>query len=823
MFGPKDLNQALKRPKYQMPTLEELLPKLNNAKVFTTLDAKDGFYQISLDEQSSKLTTFWTPFGRYRYLRMPFGISTAPEEFERRLQECLADLPGVEVLRDDILVVGHGDTQEEAERNHETNLKGLLNRASDVNLKLNSKKMNLRKTEVKFMGHLITKDGLKPDPDKIKDVENMPKPKSKQELLSLLGFINYLAKFMSKLAHISQPLRELTTKKAQFVWSPQHDKAFSEVKQLTTKHPVLKYYDINEEVTLQCDASEKGLGASLLQNGQPVAFASRTLSPTEQRYAQIEKECLAIVFGCDKSSQYITRRQKATVESDHKPLQSIFKKSLLEAPCRLQRMMLRLQRYNLEVIHKPGKHMYIADHLSRASVPNMDIQETEFQVFSLELEEINPMYTIKISSERLSQLQKATEQDPVMQTLKTTILTGWTSQRSEVPIHIREFWNFRDELSLYNGVLFKNQRLIIPKALRSDGISRIHSSHLGIESCLRKARDLVFWPAMNSEIKEAITSCTICAEYQAKQQKQPMLTHQSPDRPWSRLFSNLFALQGKNYTVLVDGYSDFIEVKCLQSITSTTLIQFFKEQFSRHGIPDVLMTDNGPQYTSHEFKDFTQEWEFKHISSSPHHSRSNGKAESAVKVVKSLLKKAIADNKDPWLALLDYRNTPTAGIKSSPCQRLMSRRTRTLVPVSSNLLYPEVIDGVSDSIEFKRQKAKSYFDKNAKPVPELQIGEEVRVSDKRRKTWQPGKCLEQLSDRSFIVQSDGEIVRRNREDIKPMPNTREANSTPTAVEEARARESSPDATNTPAMPTQTPARRTSSRTIKPPARFLDYI
>ena len=204
--------------------------------------------------------------------------------------------------------------------------------------------MNLQKTEVKFMGHLITKDGLKPDPGKIKDIENMPKPESKQDMLSLLGFINYLAKFMAKLAHISQPLRELTTKKAQCVWSPQHDKAFIKVKQLTTRHPVLKYYDINEEVTLQCDASEKGLGASLLQNRQPDAFASRKLLPTEERYAQIEMECLAIVFGFDKFSQYITRRQKVMVESNHKPLQSIFKKSLLEAPCRLQRIMLRFKR-----------------------------------------------------------------------------------------------------------------------------------------------------------------------------------------------------------------------------------------------------------------------------------------------------------------------------------------------------------------------------------------------------------------------------------------------------------------------------------------------
>ena len=140
-------------------------------------------------------------------------------------------------------------------------------------------------------------------------------------------------------------------------------------------------------------------------------------------------------------------------------------------------------------------------------------------------------------------------------------------------------------------------------------------------------------------------------------------------------------------------------------------------------------------------------------------------------------------------------------MKSSPCQHLMSRRTRTLVPVSSNLLYPEVIDGVSDSLELKRQKGKSYFDKNAKPLPELNIGEEARVSDKKRKTWQPGKCLEQLSDRSYLVQSDCEVMHRNREDIKPMPDTSATNSTPTISEEPRARESLPNNTKTPAMPT----------------------
>ena len=400
-LDPRDLNKAILRPKYQMPTLEEVLPNLTNAKVFSTMDAKDGFYQIGLDEASSKKTTFWTPFGRYRYLRMPFGINLAPEEFECRLHEKLAGLEGVEILRDDLLVVGYGGTLAEAEVNHDENLRNLLDRAREVNLKLNSKKMKLKKPQVKFMGHVISKDGLKLDPDKVKAVKDTPKPTCKKETISLLGFINYLARFLPRLSKVAQPLRDLTQANARFAWSKQHDKTFEEVKKLVVEAPVLKYYDINEEVTLQCDASERGLGATLLQNGQPVAFASRTLSSAEQSYAQIEKECLAIVFGCQKFSQYISRRVKVTVESDHKPLQSIFKKSLLSAPCRLQRMMLRLQRYNLEVIYKPGSQMYVADHLSRASLKDTSFEENELQVFLLELEAMSPFDSITISSERL--------------------------------------------------------------------------------------------------------------------------------------------------------------------------------------------------------------------------------------------------------------------------------------------------------------------------------------------------------------------------------------------------------------------------------------
>jgi len=843
-LDPKDLNKAVIRPKYQMPTLDELLPKLSNAKVFSTLDAKDGFYQVGLDESSSLKTTFWTPFGRYKYLRLPFGINLAPEEFECKLHEKLDSLPGVEVIRDDILVMGYGENDEEANRNHDENLIRLLEQARKANLRLNSSKLNLKKSEVRFMGHLITKDGLQPDPEKVKAVQEMPRPTSKKELLSLLGFVNYLAKFLPRLSEVAQPLREMTAKDAKFIWSQHHETAFQEVRELVVKHPVLKYYDLQEEVTVQCDASEYGLGAALLQNGQPVAFASRSLSQTERQYAQIEKECLAIVFSCERFSQYLAGRKKITVESDHKPLQSIFQKSILSAPCRLQRMMLRLQRFNLEVKYKPGAQMYVADHLSRASLAVKKEMTDNFQVFALELETLTPFDSIKVAPERLTQLQKCTAQDLVLESLKTTVLTGWPERREQCPVQVRDYWNYREEISLHNGILFKSQRVIVPKAMRPEMLSRIHSSHQGVASCLRKAKDIVFWPGMNSEVKALVERCAVCAEFQARNASQPMQSHQLPDRPWSKVATDLFTVSGKNYLTVVDYYSDFVEVSELEDTTSRAVIQVLKEQFSRHGIPDTVVSDNGPQYSSQEFHEFSLSWEFNHVTSSPHYPKSNGKAESSVKTVKLLFKKADRDGKDPWLSLLDYRNTPTEGIGDSPAQRLMSRRTRTLLPTASSLLRPKVSAHSTEKLERKRQKAKFYHDRHVKQLPELEIGQEVRSAPLRKnQTWKPAICVEKLSDRSYVVQAGSETLRRNRQFLRPaaesstpdkqstkvsshesgvnhkeIPRVPELPAIPTRPDKDSLNETVAEETNVPLLAPQ----KTRTRTVRPPSRFKDF-
>ena len=209
-IDPQELNKAICRPKYQMPTLKEILPNLAKARIFTVLDAKDGFHQVKLDQQSSALTTFWTPYGRYKYLRMPFRISSAPEEFQRRMHEVCQGLDGVAVIADDILVYGCGDTEDEYMNDHDMNLKALLKRARESNLKLKRKNLKLHLSELVYMGHRLTAKGVQPDPAKVKAIVEMPSPQSKKAVEHLLGCVTYLSRFCPRLRKWFNPCGKLS-------------------------------------------------------------------------------------------------------------------------------------------------------------------------------------------------------------------------------------------------------------------------------------------------------------------------------------------------------------------------------------------------------------------------------------------------------------------------------------------------------------------------------------------------------------------------------------------------------------------------------------
>lgn len=229
-----------------------------------------------------------------------------------------------------------------------------LERCKEQDVKLNTDKLNLRQKEVPFIGHIATDKGLRVDPAKVRAISEMPAPTDKAGVQRLLGLAQYLSKFLPNLSDITKPLRELTQSNVQWVWETAQQASLEALKKAVITTPVLRYYNLEEEVTLQCDASQSGLGAALLQNGQPVAYASRALTDAETRYAQIEKELLAIVFACERFESYVYGRDVIRVETDHKPLEAIFTKPLNSAPKRLQRMLLRLQKYSLQVVYKKG-------------------------------------------------------------------------------------------------------------------------------------------------------------------------------------------------------------------------------------------------------------------------------------------------------------------------------------------------------------------------------------------------------------------------------------------------------------------------------------
>ena len=321
----------------------------------------------------------------------------------------------------------------------------------------------------------------------------MPAPTDKAGVQRLLGMVQYFSKFLPNQAELTKPLRDLTQKEVEWTWVPPQASAFTAVKATVSGTPVLRYYNLSEEVTLQCDASQHGLGAALLQNGQPVAYTSRALTSAETRYAQIEKELLAIVFACERFEAYIYGRDETNVQTDRKPLESIFMKPLNATPKRLQRMLLRLQKYQLTVKYHKGESLKLADTLSRAFLPKVNVTD-----FTRELASIDHRATLPVSETRWIQINDELAKDTIMSQLRTTILNGWSEKRNAVPDSLKPYFDVRDQLTMQGNIVFKGQRLVVPLSLRKELMDVIHATHIGSEGCLRRARDSLHWPRMKS-------------------------------------------------------------------------------------------------------------------------------------------------------------------------------------------------------------------------------------------------------------------------------------------------------------------------------------
>uniref|UniRef100_A0A3P9K7U7 Gypsy retrotransposon integrase-like protein 1 n=1 Tax=Oryzias latipes TaxID=8090 RepID=A0A3P9K7U7_ORYLA len=385
-------------------------------------------------------------------------------------------------------------------------------------------------------------------------------------------------------------------------------------------------------------------------------------------------------------------------------------------------MMLRIQKYDLNVVYVPGKDMLLADTLSRAYLPEGAHQDYG----EAEIETVNMLQHLPISHDSLNQIRTATKGDKTLQMIIKMMQQGWPSDKRAIPTEIKPYFSFQEELSHQDGIVFKGERAVIPSSLQEDITRRLHSSHFGAEGCLRRARECVFWIGMSDQIKTHIARCDICRSVDDKQQKETLHRHEIPNRPWAKVGVDLFQFDNKDYHVIVDYYSNFWEIDFLPDTKSSTVIKKLKAHFARYGIPNIVVSDNGPQYSSQEFQRFSLRWEFEHKTSSPGFPQSNGKAESAVKTAKRLLHKAKASGLDPYLALLDHRNTPSQGLYSSPAQRLLSRRTWTLLPVKPSLLKPKVPQA-KEALLNNQHRQCAYYNRSARDLSPLKVGDAVRV------------------------------------------------------------------------------------------------
>ena len=515
----------------------------------------------------------------------------------------------------------------------------------------------------------------------------------------------------------------------------------------------------------------KGLGAALLQDGQPVAFASKSLDLTQSNYPNIDREMLAIVFGINRFHTYLYGRPFKII-SDHKPLEMILHKPLLKAPPRLQRMLQKVQGYDFTVEYRAGKTMTLADTLSRLpSTTDKTAIDLDLRVDGLDIseDEINfcEFDFISFTPKKLFHLRESTKSDPVLNGLMEIITLRWPDTIKMVPMDIRPYWSFRDELAIEDGIIFKGQEVIIPKCMRADVLSQLHQSHQGIEKTRLLARQCAYWPNINKDIDELVRSCTTCQELANANMKEPLIPHEVPTLPWKKLATDLFEIDGRNFLLICDYFSKYPLVAEMKTTSSAAVAEKIEETMSLFGRPDIIFSDNGPQYQGKAFKLFIEEWGIEHVTSSPRYPQSNGFIERQVQTVKKIIKKCIQDGKNFHHALLDLRATPVDSKLPSPAEMLFGKPIATLLP---SRMTPRPEDRKHrQQLEDRKLVMKEQYDKTAgRPLPLLYEGQNVRVLDKQNKTWFPAEIVGRAPEpRSYNLTTDqGNTIRRNKRDIR---------------------------------------------------------
>ncbi|KAK9528348.1 hypothetical protein VZT92_012518 [Zoarces viviparus] len=668
-------NQAVETETYPLPRLEELLATLSGGKIFSKIDLATAYQQVLLDDDSKKYTTINTHRGLFVYNRLPFGISSAPSIFQRIMENLMKGLPVV-VFLDDLLIMGR------TEKEHLHNLQKVLQQLQENGLRVKRSKCEVGKTRVEYLGHVLDEQGIHISKEKVRAIQEAPAPTNVKELQAFLGLFNYYGRFVPQQSTVLAPLYRLLRGQVIWKWTEVEQVVFVKCKELLTSDRVLAHYDPSLPLTLACDASAYGIGAVVqhtMPHGveRPIAFASRTLSPTEKKYSQIEKEALGLIYGIKKFHQYLWGRHFNLV-TDHKPLLILFgeHKSLPPlATARIQRWAIIFSAYDYHIVYRKSEEHSNANGLSRCPLPETSDTGTAMTsalVHSLLAEHIQeaPLNATKIA--------RTTRTDSELSQVYKYVMEGWPIQVEE---NLKVFFSKINELSTEQGCVLWGTRVIVPSKMRRAVLKEIHSGHQGIVKTKALARKYVWWPNLDLEVEHICKECETCQFDQKMPRQVPLHPWEFLGESWKRLHID-FAGPFLNhmFMVVVDSHTKWLEVFRMSQITSQATITRLRRLFASYGLPEQIVTDNATTLTSDEFQTFAKQNGILHTTSAPGHPATNGLAEKYVQTFKAGMKKlahtSLNIEDKISLFLLQYRTTPNCTTGQSPADLFLRRHIR---------------------------------------------------------------------------------------------------------------------------------------------------
>ena len=753
------LNAALQQHHYPLPVPDDLFTTLNGGTYFAKLDLADAYLQIPVAQECRELLTINTHRGLFQYARLPFGIKTAPAIFQQIMDTILAGISGVATYLDDVLVVG--SSHDELKSRTLT----VLQRIQDAGFRLRPKKCQFFLHSVKYLGFIFDASGRHPDPENIRAIQQMPAPTDVSSLRSFLGMISYYSAFLPSLHDVRRPLNRLLEKDVAWNWSNDCESSFCRLKSMLSSNMLLTHYNPQLPIIIAADASQHGVGAVALHvfpdgSEKAVMHASRTLTSAETRYSQIEKEALALVFAVRRFHKLIYGR-RFTLLTDHKPLLSIFgsKKGIpAHSANRLQRWAIVLLGYDFDIQYRRTESFGQADALSRLIGNHVPAEEDTIIAALSEEDDISTLQltnAIRALPVTADDVRNATNDDSTIQEAITYVRSRWPSIQLEGDL--QHLANRRDSLCVVNDCLLFGDRVVIPTSLRSKVIRQFHSGHPGTNRMKSIARSYAYWPNMDRDIETYVKCCSHCQRAAKNPPKLSPIPWPETEKPWSRLHIDFAGpMNGVTYLVLVDSFSKWPEVIPVSPPSATRTISILNQVFSQHGLPDTIVTDNGSQFTSSQFRDFCTQNSITHIRSPPYHPQSNGQAERFVDTFKRALLKAREEGASTEILqrfLFMYRTTPHDLLpnKLSPAEVLMGRKLRT-----------------THAAMTPKQSPQSSLPPRYRKNP-FEPGSKVYVRDYRPGTepWKEGEILQKCGNVMYDVRVGRDTWTRHHNQLRP--------------------------------------------------------